>query len=346
MKPTPSTLTRGYIFALLAALILSTTAIFIRHLTQTYGLPPLVLAFWRDVFVVLTLLPALALLKPGLLRVQGEHIRYLAGYGLVLAFFNALWTLSVALNGAAVATVLVYCSAAFTALLGWRLLGERLGWGKIIAVLFSLGGCVLVAGAYDPAIWRANLGGILAGVLSGLGYAVYSLMGRSAAQRGLNPWTTLLYTFGFAGLFLLVINLLPGTILPVGAFSTAVAAQPLDLWWLGDAVGGWVVLFLLAAGPTVLGFGTYNVSLSLLPSSIANLIVTLEPAFTALIAFILLGERLTAAQIAGSLVILAGVVILRLYEDPPAWLDRRLVRGQSPKSPSAALRKSPAQADD
>ena len=50
---------RGYAIALISALILSTTAIFIRHLTQTYQIPSLVLAFWRDSFVVLTLLPIL-----------------------------------------------------------------------------------------------------------------------------------------------------------------------------------------------------------------------------------------------------------------------------------------------
>ena len=48
---------RGYAIALVSAAILSTTAIFIRHLTQSYGLPALVLAFWRDLFVVLTLAP-------------------------------------------------------------------------------------------------------------------------------------------------------------------------------------------------------------------------------------------------------------------------------------------------
>jgi drug/metabolite transporter (DMT)-like permease len=229
----------------------------------------------------------------------------------VLAFFNALWTLSVALNGAAVATVLVYCSAAFTALLGWWLLREPLGWGKIAAVIFSLAGCVLVAGAYDPASWHVNPGGIFAGVLSGLAYAVYSLMGRSAAGRGLSPWTTLLYTFGFAGVFLLFANLLPGGPLPGSA------VRPLDLLWLGNAWGGWIVLFLLAAVPTVLGFGLYNVSLSHLPSSVANLIVTLEPAFTAVTAYLLLGERLTPVQMTGGLVILAGVAILRVFGERP-----------------------------
>lgn len=303
-----SNLTRGYPIALVSAAILSTTAIFIRHLTQTYHMPPLVLAFWRDGFVALTLLPVLGLLRPLLLQVKRQHLRYLIVYGLILAIFNALWTLSVSLNGAAISTVLVYCSAGFTTLLGWWFLKERLDWAKLLAVTFSLGGCVLVSGALDPAAWRANLVGILTGMLSGLCYAIYSLMGRSASQRGLNPWTTLYCTFGWAAVFLLLFNLLPGGLLP------GTATRPADLFWLGNALAGWGILFLLAAGPTVAGFGLYNVSLGYLPSSVANLIATLEPAFTAVIAYFLLGERLNGMQLGGSLMILAGVVFLRMSE--------------------------------
>ena len=304
-------ITRGYPIALLSAAILSTTAIFIRYLTLTYHMPPLVLAFWRDGFVALTLLLVLGMVRSFLLRVQRQHLVYLIVYGLVLAIFNALWTTSVALNGAAISTVLAYCSAGFTALLGWWLLKERLGWAKLIAIALSLGGCVLVSGALNPAAWRANLVGILTGILSGLFYAIYTLMGRSASQRGLNPWTALFYTFGFAALFLLIFNLVPQ-----GALTGA-ATHLADLFWLGDALSGWGILFLLAAGPTVLGFGLYNVSLGYLPSSVANLIVTLEPAFTAVIAYFLFGELLNGLQLGGGLMILAGVVFLRIYE---GWL--------------------------
>lgn len=299
---------RGYLIALLSAVILSTTAILIRHLTVRYQLPALVLAFWRDSFVMLTLLPVLGLFRPRLLRVERRHLLYLLLYGLVLAAFNSLWTLSVALNGASISTVLAYCSAGFTALLGRWLLNERLDWAKIAAVTLSLGGCVLVAEALDPAAWRANPLGILTGMLSGLAYAVYSLMGRSAAQRGLNPWTTLLYTFGGAAGFLLAFNLLLGGILP------GTAAQPAELFWLGSAWAGWGILILLAAGPTVAGFGLYNISLGHLPSSVANLILTTEPVFTALIAYFLLGERMNAIQIGGSLLILTSVTFLRISE--------------------------------
>jgi drug/metabolite transporter (DMT)-like permease len=313
--PNQSHLTRGYTIALASAAILSTTAIFIRHLTQTYHLPALVLAFWRDVFVTLTLLLVLGLLRPALLRVDRKYLRYLVLYGMVLAIFNSLWTLSVALNGAAVSTVLAYCSAGFTALLGWWLLKERLDWAKLLAVAFSLTGCVLVSGALDPAAWRANLLGILTGIFSGLFYAIYSLMGRSASQRGLNPWATLVYTFGFAAVFLLAFNLLGEGFLP------GTVTRPADFLWLEGGWAGWGILFLLAAGPTLAGYGSYNVSLTYLPSSVANLIVTTEPAFTVVIAYFLLGERLTWVQVGGSLLILSGVVLLRIYE---GWLAGRI----------------------
>ncbi len=303
-----SSLTRGYAVALLSAAILSTTAVFIRYLTQTYALPALILAFWRDVFLAVGLLIGLLLLRPGLLS-PSVHLRYLLIYGVVLAVFNSLWTLSVALNGAAVATVLAYSSAAFTALLGRWILKEPLYWAKWMAVGVSLSGCALVAGALDPAAWRVNPLGIITGVTSGLLWAVYSLMGRAASQRGLNPWTTLLYTFAFAAFSLLVFNLLLGPFLPGAAQNFG------DLFWLGKAWLGWGLLILLSLGPTLGGFGFYNVALTLLPSSIANLIATSEPVWTAIIAYVFLGERLTGVQVAGSLMVLGGVVLLRIYEE-------------------------------
>jgi drug/metabolite transporter (DMT)-like permease len=316
MPTSKAHLTRGYTIALISAGFLSTTAIFIRYLTQTYQMPAIVLAFWRDLFVFLTLLPILALGKWAPLKIKGRDIGFLALFGLTLAIFNSLWTLSVSLNGAAVSTVLAYCSAGFTALLGWWFLKERLDWGKILAVALSLAGCVLVSNALDPAAWRLNLLGILTGILSGLLYAVYTLLGRSSSQRGLNPWTAQVYTFWFAAVFLLAFNT---TSIFSGGLIPGAAARAADFLWLGKAWIGWGALFLLAAGPTLAGFGLYNVSLTYLPSSVANLVVTLEPAFTAVIAYLLLGERLSWIQIAGSLLILGGVVFLRVYE---GWLVR------------------------
>jgi len=299
---------RGYTAALCAAAILATTGVLIRYLSLAYHIPALVLAFWRDVFVLVTVVPLLLTFRrprPGMMAGQ---LPFLAGYGLVLALFNVVWTLSVVLNGAAIATVFAYCSGAFSVGLGRLLLKEPLTPAKLLATALSLGGCVLVAGAQDPAVWRLNLPGITAGGLTGLIYAGYSLLGRAAANRGLDPWTTLAWIFGFASIFLLLINLAPGGLVPGSA------ARPGDLLWLGRSLAGWGLLFLLAAGPTVAGFGLYLVSLVHLPSSIANLVVSLEPAFATLFAYVFLGERLGPAQAAGGLMILAAVIVLRLHE--------------------------------
>ncbi len=300
-----SNLARGYTIALISSVILSTTAIFIRYLTQTYQMPALILAFWRDLFVSLTLFILMMCIHRERLRLESRHLAYLSLYGLVLAVFYALWTISVALNGAAIATVLVYTSAGFTAILGWWFLKESLGWAKVVAVITCLGGCILVSGAFEIADWVANPVGILTGLTSGLGYALYTLLGRSASQRGLNIWTTLFYTFGFAALYLLIFNLIPGL------NSPGKAGSPADLLWLGSAIPGWSILILLAAGPTLAGFGLYNLSLKFLQSSIANLILTTEIVFTTLIAYIVLGERLDSIQISGSILIVLSVVLLR-----------------------------------
>jgi drug/metabolite transporter (DMT)-like permease len=88
------------------------------------------------------------------------------------------------------------------------------------------------------------------------------------------------------------------------------------MFFLGAQWRGWLLLLLLAAGPTLLGFGLYNVSLGLLPSSTANLIVTLEPVLTSITAYFLLDERLTPLELVGSGLILAALVILRLRRKP------------------------------
>jgi drug/metabolite transporter (DMT)-like permease len=76
----------------------------------------------------------------------------------------------------------------------------------------------------------------------------------------------------------------------------------------------WLVLLVLGIGPTIGGFGFYSLSLNYLQASIANLIAMMEPAITAILAYFLLGERLTTLQLIGGGMILSSVILLRLFE--------------------------------
>ncbi|MCI0521367.1 MAG: DMT family transporter, partial [Chloroflexi bacterium] len=264
------------------------------------------LAFWRDLFASSALALVFAVFAPRLLRIERRHWVFFVIYGLLVAVFNSLWTVSVKYNGAAVATVLAYSSAAFTAILARLLFKETLGVVKLLAVALALVGSAMVSGAYLPSAWQTNFIGLLTGLVSGMMFAGYSLFGKAAALRGVSSWTALMYSFGAAALFLLFFNLVPMN-LPEGM------ASPL-LFSLGARWDGWAYLLVLAVAPTVAGFGLYTASLAYLPASVANLIATLEPVLTAILAFFLLGEVLTLIQIMGGLLIISAVVALRLYE--------------------------------
>lgn len=302
---------RGYSFALVGTAVWSASAVLISYLTTRFRMPPLVLAFWRDVLVTGTLAGTLALLARRLLHVKRRHVPFFLLYGLVLAIFNGLWTVSVALNGAAVATVLIYISPAFTAIIGWRWLQESVTLAKLAAIVLCLIGCVFASGANTPSAWRLNARGILVGLATGLAFALYSLFGKASSRKGINSWTATLYTFAFGSAFLLL------TQHPETIFWLSRPVAHTSSGWQESALG-WSLLLLLAIGPTLGGYGLYTASLDHLATSTANLIVTLEPAMTAGLAYLLLGDQLTSAQIAGGLLVLLGVVVLRLSEQARA----------------------------
>lgn len=287
-----SSQTKGVFSALLGTAAWATTGIFLRYLLTRYNLSPLTLAFWRDFVLAAALWLGFGVWKPQVLKISWRDLPFLIFYGaLILAPFNALWTFSVRLNGAAVATVLAYCSPAFTVLLAWPLLKEPITPRKGLAAGLSIIGCVGVAKAYVPEVWNVNPLGFVVGLASGLAFAVYSLASRWSGKRFPSPWTVMAYGFLFAALALGL------TQTPQTAFS------------MGPAWAGWAVLALLAIGPTLAGFGLYTVSLRHLPAGIANVIASLEPALTAILAILLLGEWLELAQWLGVGLILGAVVL-------------------------------------
>lgn len=301
--------TRGYVIAIVGIAFWSSTAILISHLVNRYGLAPLQLAFWRDALACLGLAAILLVTRHSGLHISRAHVPFIVLYGMVLSLFNSIWTVAVKLDGAAVATVLVYSSAGFTVLLARLLYGERVRASKFAAVILSIGGCVLVSGAYDLQMWQVNPLGIGVGLFSGLLFAVYSLLGRENERRKLDSWSSMVLTFGLAAVLLAAYNQIPG---PRQMGLAATRLVP-DL-----PPPGWLALVILASIPTLLGYGLYNASMRHLPVTTVNLLATSEPAMTAIQAYLLLGERWTGLQLAGSALILTALIFVRLGEERPS----------------------------
>jgi drug/metabolite transporter (DMT)-like permease len=306
MKPS-SRLSRGYLTALAATILWSFTGIIISYLGKTYSLPALILAFWRDLFLAAGMAAALFFLSRERFQLDRAHWGFMALYGFTLAVFNSIWTFSVQYNGAAVATVMAFSSPAITAILSRFLLAEKFSPLKIFSILLSLAGIVFISGAYDPAVWNLNPLGIIFGSISGLFFAFYNLQGKHASDAQIDSWTALLYSFAWATVFLVLFN--------IGNDLLVEGKPPFaDIFWLGDSAAGWGLLFFLGVAPTLGGFGLYTLSLRSLSPTTSNLIATLEPAFTALWAYLLLSEVLSGKQFIGGLLVFAGVVLLRFGE--------------------------------
>ena len=301
-----STFSRGFIIALTATILWSTTGPIISHLSKAYALPSLVLAFWRDFFVTVGMIAGLSIFSLARFYLGRPHWGFMILYGLTVAVFNSMWTFSVQYNGAAVATVLAFSSPAMTAILSRVIFKERFDRIKVISIALSFIGTILVSGAHDPAMWKLNPSGIIFGLLTGLFFAIYNLEGKAASDKHIDSWTAMLYSFGFATIFLFFFNL---------GFNTLNGNSPFaDLLWLGGSVSGWGILFFLGVAPTLGGFGLYTLSIRYLSPTIANLIATLEPALTAIWAYLFLHEILVGTQLIGSLILFAGIILLRLEE--------------------------------
>jgi drug/metabolite transporter (DMT)-like permease len=304
-------LNRGYTLGLIGIAFWSTTAIFISYLLKNYPLLPLTLAFWRDLFVVSALAIVLALFRRSALRIDPRQRKFLALYGVSLTLMNISWTLSVALNGAAVSTVMVYASPGITAIAARFFFKERLSLVRMLAFLGALLGAFFVAKANDSAQWNVNAAGIIIGVLSAFGFAFYSLMGKAVSQRGINSWTATLGAFGVATIMLLPVTLI---VIALGQATPIGDAARYSLFSLGTQWSGWLILFVLAVVPTLGGFGFYTASLGYLPAGTANLLATLEPVLTTILAYLLLNETLSPAQLIGAGLIVLSVISLRLEE--------------------------------
>jgi drug/metabolite transporter, DME family len=111
------------------------------------------------------------------------------------------------------------------------------------------------------------------------------------ARAGYNPWTILVYAFGFAALALLPFQ-----------FGRPVP-HPAD----GQAYLSFAALVLI---PTIGGYTLYTLGLRRLQASVASITAMSEVPFAAFNGYVFLGERLDVWQALGAVIVMGGVALL------------------------------------
>ncbi|MBA3470301.1 MAG: EamA family transporter [Herpetosiphonaceae bacterium] len=285
----PSRRWLGYGLVLLAGGLWACLGLFFRAL-QSYNLPPTAIALNRAAVAGLTLLLWLALRQPAALRLRRRDLPYFAAYSVVISAFFLVYVAAVNQGSVALASVLLYTAPVWVVLFARIRWGEPLTSATLLALGLAVGGSALVAlggGALDG-------GGlaILLGLLSGLAYAVYSLLSNEGLRRGYPPTGIVLYAMLGGALVLLPFQDWDA----VGRAFTTPGAWPALL-----AVG-WVSSLL---APVCYAAGQQRIG-----ASTAGILATVEPVIAALLAWILLGETLAALQLLGGASVLAAVIVL------------------------------------
>jgi DME family drug/metabolite transporter len=287
-----STQARGYALVLLAAALWATLGIIFKQLLNTCGLPAITISFLRALLGGGLILAGLACWQRPALRLTRRDRPFFLGFGAIgVAAFFAVYVMAVDLAGVTVAVILLYTAPAWVALFSALFLGEKLNAVKLAAVGSSIAGCALIARIYDIDLQGFNnLAGLVAGMASGLTYALYSVFIKVGVRRH-SMWTVIGY-----GYFIGAICLLP--------FQSAHSLNALQ------QLGTWVWLAVLIAGPT-LGAGlAFAAGVRRVPVSNASIIATIEPLIAAILAYAFVGERLEPLQVFGGGLVLAAVILL------------------------------------
>ncbi len=221
--------------------------------------------------------------------------------------FQSAYFAAVDATGLAVGTVVTLGAGPVLIAVGARvLLGERLGLGGLAAVAGALAGlAVLVLGGEGGEVVPS---GVLLALLSAAGYAAITLLTRWLGRDGGggDALTTSAWAFGIGAVGLLPMAAVEGLV-P----HTDETGQVL---WL---------LVYVAAVPTALAYALYFAGAAAVRSATVSVIMLLEPVSAAVIAVTVLGERLTAATVVGTLLLLTAVAGLALAEARGAAVTRR-----------------------
>ena len=228
------------------------------------------------------------------LRVERRELGFLLPLGLVgIGAFYLLYFYTLRESTVGTAAILLYSAPAFVVVLAWLFLREPLNAAKVLGLLLTIAGISLVVGAYDPANLEVSPEILLTGLLSGLTYGLYAVLGRPVSGR-LSPPVILSYALAF-GSALLVVAALP-------TLDSLVGLPP----------SPYLILLMLSVVHTTLAFALYTFGIGRLGAGRAAIVATVEPVVAGLLGITLLGEGLTAPKALGAALVISGAILAQL----------------------------------
>ena len=283
-----------YVFSVLGAGICwGFMGFFTRHL-YSFGIGTDGAIIIRCLGAALAFLIVILIKDRSLLKIRMKDIWCFIGSGLLsLLFFTFCYFNAISMMSLSAAAILLYIAPSVVTLLSVILFKERLTPIKIFSVLLAFAGCCLVSGITGGLTITEQ--GILFGIGSGVGYALYTIFSRYSLERGYSSLTINFYSCLLAGLGALIIWH------PATLVSSVTSSAGHFLFCIAAAVVTCFIPYLL-----------YTYGLTGLENGKASVLASVEPVVASLVGIFIYKETYTFMSVTGVVMVLAAVVLLNI----------------------------------
>lgn len=282
------------ILVLAAGILWGMMGIYVRKLTA-FGMGTMEIVALRALLTATCLFIFMILFKSDMLKIHLKDSWCFIGTGLLsVVFFNYCYFKAITLSSLSVAAVLLYTAPTIVMVLSAFLFHEKITLVKVVAVVATFIGCILVTGMQGN-MNGLSAEGLFAGLGAGLGYALYSIFSRYAIERGYHSLTISFYTFLIA-----TIGTVPIVDLKI-IYEVCLMDKGMILYY-----------FLFALLTTILPYIIYTRGLADMENSKAAIIASIEPVTAALIGIFLFHEAMPINVFVGIALILGGILVTNL----------------------------------
>jgi drug/metabolite transporter (DMT)-like permease len=290
---------RGYLYILIGTTLWGISSVVAKSLFNI-GLPPAELVLIRLTLATLTLLLILLFFDRKRIIISPKDLPYffiLGFVGVAGMQFTYYYTISKIHVGPAI--LLQYIQPVWVSVYAFLFQKEPLSKGKIASLLLAMLGCYFVVGGYQFDLLRLNKVGIMSGMASSLFFTFYALYGEKGLKK-YDPWTLILYGFGFGTLFYWIL------------------ISPMKFITGGYSLKMWIAFLYIAVFATLIPFGFYFKGIERVRATRASITATWEPVVAGFAAYIVLGEISYPLQVLGGIGVIAAVVLLQIGREKAA----------------------------
>lgn len=257
--------------------------------------PPLSLAFFRFLFATIIIFPIMIRYEDKDWRLKKSDLPVIISLGIIGMFgYHALFFVALKYTTAINSSMIAATNPMITSILASIIIGERLGFKRLGAILIAFLGVILtISNGQIETIKNIsfNIGDIIM-LCAVVCWAVYSVISKKVMPK-YSPLIITSYSFLVCLIALIPFALIekPMTYLP-------------NITWKG-----WVSVLYMSVFASVVGYLVQQISIKAIGPSKTNVFINLVPVFSILLSSAILKEEVTLIKLTSAIIIITGVYL-------------------------------------